>query len=136
MATGRAVVLDRPLGSFSIREFPVPRPEPGTVLLRMALSGCCATDAHTYLGQWQAAVFPVLLGHENVGRVVATGAGGARDFLGRELEPGDLVFARWAGVASATSAERSSNRAAAAIARSVTAACRSRSAADSPSTYI
>ena len=95
MATGRAVVLDRPLGSFSVQEFPLPQPEPGTVLLRMELSGCCATDAHTYLGEWKTAVFPVLLGHENVGRVEATGAGGARDFLGRELESGDLVFARW-----------------------------------------
>ena len=95
MATGRAVVLDRPLGSFSVQEFPLPQPAPGTVLLRMGLSGCCATDAHTYLGEWKTAVFPVLLGHENVGRVEATGAGGARDFLGRELESGDLVFARW-----------------------------------------
>ena len=95
MATGRAVVLDRPLGSFSVQEFPLPQTEPGTVLLRMELSGCCATDAHTYLGEWKTAVFPVLLGHENVGRVEATGAGGQRDFLGRELEPGDLVFARW-----------------------------------------
>lgn len=95
MTTARAVVLDKPLGTFQVEEFPVPTPAPGTVLLRMELSGCCATDAHTYLGQWQNAVFPVLLGHENVGRVEATGPGGQQDFLGHDLQAGDRVFARW-----------------------------------------
>ena len=95
MPRGRAVVLDRPLGTFSIEEFPVPDPAPGTVLLSMELCGCCATDAHTYLGQWKNARFPALLGHENVGSVHALGAGGQRDYLGRELQPGDRVFARW-----------------------------------------
>jgi L-iditol 2-dehydrogenase len=95
VTTARAVVLDKPLGTFTVEDFPVPDPAPGTVLLRMELSGCCATDAHTYLGQWQHAVFPVLLGHENVGRVEATGPGGQQDFLGHELQPGDRVFARW-----------------------------------------
>ena len=95
MAHGRAVVLDRPLGTFSVQEFPVPEPAPETVLLRMELCGCCATDAHTYLGQWKNATFPALLGHENVGSVVQVGAGGQRDYLGRDLRPGDRVFARW-----------------------------------------
>ncbi|MDQ6670468.1 MAG: alcohol dehydrogenase catalytic domain-containing protein [Chloroflexota bacterium] len=95
MSTARAVVLDKPHGTFSVQEFPVPELAPGTVLLRMELSGCCATDAHTYLGQWKNVVFPALLGHENVGTVVATGPGGQRDYLGHELQPGDRVFARW-----------------------------------------
>ncbi len=95
MPTARAVVLDKPLGTFSVHEFPLPDLAPGTVLLRMELSGCCATDAHTYLGQWKNVVFPALLGHENVGTVVATGQGGQRDYLGYELQPGDRVFARW-----------------------------------------
>jgi L-iditol 2-dehydrogenase len=95
VSKARAVLLDKPLGSFSVQDFPAPDPAPGTVLLRMELSGCCATDAHTYLGQWKNVVFPAFLGHENVGTVVATGAGGQRDYLGRELKPGDRVFARW-----------------------------------------
>ena len=53
------------------------------------------TDLHTYLGQWKNAVFPVMLGHENVGLVESTGSGGQTDFLGRELKSGDRVFARW-----------------------------------------
>ena len=99
MATGKAAVLDRPLGTFTVEEFPVPEPAPGTVLLRMELAGCCATDAHTYLGQWKAVEFPVIMGHENVGIVEAIGPGGKEDFLGRELKVGDRVFARggWCG---------------------------------------
>lgn len=93
MATGKAVVLDRPQGTFRIEEFSVPQLEPGTVLLRQELAGCCATDAHTYLGQWKAD-FPVVMGHENVGVVEAIGAGGAVDFVGRELRVGDRIIAR------------------------------------------
>ena len=93
MATGKAAVLDRPMGTFHLEEFRVPDPAPGTVLLRQELAGCCATDAHTYLGQWPAD-FPVILGHENVGIVEAIGSGGALDFLGREVRVGDRVIAR------------------------------------------
>jgi threonine dehydrogenase-like Zn-dependent dehydrogenase len=93
MATGKAAVLDKPLGTFRLEEFRVPDPEPGTVLLRQELAGCCATDAHTYLGQWPAD-FPVIMGHENVGTVEAIGAGGAMDFLGRQLRVGDRIIAR------------------------------------------
>lgn len=99
MATGKAAVLDRPMGTFSVDEFRVPELAPGTVLLRMELAGCCATDAHAYLGQWTAVEFPVVMGHENVGIVEAIAPGGKQDFLGRELKAGDRVFARggWCG---------------------------------------
>lgn len=93
MATGKAAVLDQPMGTFRVEEFQVPDPEPGTVLLRQELAGCCATDAHTYLGQWQAE-FPVIMGHENVGVIEAIGAGGAVDYLGRNLRVGDRIIAR------------------------------------------
>ncbi len=93
MATGKAAVLDQPMGTFHIEEFTVPDLAPGTVLLRQELAGCCATDAHTYLGQWPAD-FPVIMGHENVGVVEAIGSGGALDFAGRKLRVGDRVIAR------------------------------------------
>lgn len=93
MATGKVAVLDKPLGTFSIEELRIPDPAPGTILLRQELAGCCATDAHTYLGQWPA-VFPVIMGHENVGIVEAIGAGGAVDFFGQALQVGDRIIAR------------------------------------------
>jgi threonine dehydrogenase-like Zn-dependent dehydrogenase len=93
MTTGKAAVLDQPRGTFRLEEFQVPDLEPGTVLLRQELAGCCATDAHTYLGQWPAE-FPVIMGHENVGIIEAIGPGGAVDFLGRDVRVGDRVIAR------------------------------------------
>ena len=93
MARGKAAVLDRPMGTFTVEEFEVPEPAPGTVLLRMELAGCCATDAHAYFGWWETP-FPVILGHENVGVVEAIGAGGRQDYLGRDLNVGDRVIAR------------------------------------------
>lgn len=93
MSQARAAILDKPLGSFTVEAFPVPDPAPGTVLIRQELAGCCATDAHAYLGQWPTE-FPVILGHENIGLVAAVGPGGKRDHLGRELRVGDRVMAR------------------------------------------
>jgi threonine dehydrogenase-like Zn-dependent dehydrogenase len=95
MATGKVAVLDKPLGTFSVEELRLPEVAPGTVRLRQELAGCCATDAHTYLGQWPAD-FPVIMGHENVGIVEAIGSGGALDFFGRPLRLGDRVIARTA----------------------------------------
>lgn len=130
----RAVVLDKPMGTFSVQQFPLPEPAAGTVLLRMELSGCCATDAHTYLGQWKNVVFPALLGHENVGTVVATGPGGQRDYLGHDLQPGDRVSHAGVGAASATSVARCSSRGGVGIGPRPAVPRRSRFLADSPST--
>jgi threonine dehydrogenase-like Zn-dependent dehydrogenase len=98
MARARAAVLDRVQGTFTVQEFDIPEPAPGTVLIRQELAGCCATDAHAYLGQWPTE-FPVIMGHENVGVVAALGPGGRQDHLGRELKVGDRVMARtgWCG---------------------------------------
>jgi NADPH:quinone reductase-like Zn-dependent oxidoreductase len=85
MANGRFVVLDAPRGTFSIQDAALPDPAPGTLRLRMQPSGCCATDAHAYLGQFPSC-FPILLGHENVGALEAVGPGDARDYLGLPLE--------------------------------------------------
>ena len=60
--TGRAVVAcDK---DFEIREYPVPEPEPNTMLLRQELAGICGTDLHNWQNGFQQ---EVLLGHENVG---------------------------------------------------------------------
>ena len=46
---------------FEIREYPVPDPEPGKVLLRQELAGICGTDLHN----WQNGIRgEMVLGHE------------------------------------------------------------------------
>lgn len=88
--TGRAVVM---VGKeFQIREYEVPEPAPGTILLRQELSGICGTDLHNW--EYQRLEGDILLGHENVGLVERLGQGVDRDYLGQPLTPGDrVVFA-------------------------------------------
>src|SRR5438477_371771 len=88
--TGRAVVM---VGKeFQIREYEVPEPAPGTLLLRQELSGICGTDLHNW--EYQRLTGDILLGHENVGVVEKLGQGVEKDYLGQPIKPGDrLVFA-------------------------------------------
>ena len=84
-------------GRYELREFPLPEPDPGCVLVKMELSGICGTDKHTYQGfvtQYgeRKLEFPLIQGHENVGTIAAIG--GPReyaDFEGIPLKVGDRV---------------------------------------------
>ncbi len=78
-------------GHFAVQQYPVPAVEPGAILVRMELSGICATDGHVLQGHWPNLKYPVVLGHENVGVVEALGTGVTGDFLGNELAVGDRV---------------------------------------------
>jgi len=88
-------------GHYELREYPLPDPAPGCVLIKMEVSGICGTDKHTYqgyTGQYggngtpRQIPFPIIQGHENVGTIAAIG--GDRpytDFEGVALKPGDRV---------------------------------------------
>ena len=89
--TGRIAVLTEPGGRFIIEEHPLPEPAPGTVLLKVELAGICGTDAHIYRGHGDPSLFPLVLGHENVGRIVALGEGVERDFMGNPIRVGDRI---------------------------------------------
>jgi threonine dehydrogenase-like Zn-dependent dehydrogenase len=84
-------------GRYEIREYPLPEPGPGCVLVKMELSGICGTDKHTFQGYTtqyggKKIEFPLIQGHENVGRVAAIGGEGKyKDFEGEELKVGDRV---------------------------------------------
>jgi threonine dehydrogenase-like Zn-dependent dehydrogenase len=89
-------------GHYEIREYPLPDPAPGCVLVKMEVSGICGTDKHTYqgyVGQYGSAgaarpvPFPIIQGHENVGTIAAIGGDGAySDFEGVPLRVGDRVI--------------------------------------------
>jgi threonine dehydrogenase-like Zn-dependent dehydrogenase len=91
-----AATLVQP-GRYELREYPLPEPEPGCVLVKMEMSGICGTDKHTYQGyttQYGARKleFPIIQGHENVGTVAAIGGSGEfTDFEGLSLHVGDRV---------------------------------------------
>jgi threonine dehydrogenase-like Zn-dependent dehydrogenase len=91
-----AATLVKP-GQYEIREYPLPEPAPGCVLVRMEMSGICGTDKHTYQGfttQYggRKLEFPIIQGHENVGTIAAIGGNGEfTDFEGLPLRVGDRV---------------------------------------------
>ena len=98
MSMVRAAVTERP-GRISLREFALPEPEPGAVLMQVRYSGICGTDKHTFRGESKQyagtphereLTYPLICGHENVGIVAATG-GTVLDSEGRALQPGDRI---------------------------------------------
>src|ERR1700751_3265387 len=89
-----AAILVKP-GQYELREYPLPEPGPGCVLVKMEMSGICGTDKHTFQGyvtQYgdRKLEFPIIQGHENVGTIAAIGGDGwYADFEGVALKVGD-----------------------------------------------
>src|SRR5215213_3331782 len=68
-----------------------PRPGPGQVLLRVRACGVCRTDLHVLDGELPDPKLPLVLGHQVVGEVVASGEGAER------FSPGARVGVPWLG---------------------------------------
>ena len=93
---GQASVLVKPhqLETWSV---PVVDPEPGGALVSIVLGGVCGSDVHILTGEAGEMPFPIILGHEGVGRVEKLGAGVATDYAGAPVKTGDLVY--WSPIA-------------------------------------
>ena len=82
----RAAVAFSPNQPLQIVEIDVEMPRKGEVLIRNTHTGVCHTDAFTLSGSDPEGVFPVVLGHEGAGVVVAVGEGVS------SVKPGDHVI--------------------------------------------
>lgn len=69
----RAIRLSAP-GQAGLHRIAVPEPGPGEVLVEIDACGVCGSDVHLVDGT-TTAVYPVTLGHEAAGRIVASGPG-------------------------------------------------------------
>ncbi|MEO8683224.1 MAG: alcohol dehydrogenase AdhP [Devosia sp.] len=59
-----------------LREWDIPTPGPGQILVKTEACGVCHTDLHAANGDWPAKpTVPFIPGHEGIGIVVALGAG-------------------------------------------------------------
>lgn len=85
--TGRAVIAHGQ--TFEVREYPVPHPTPGALLVRQEMAGICGTDLHMWQNQIPG---EMVLGHENVGIVEALGKDVTTDYVGNPLREGDRVI--------------------------------------------
>jgi len=84
---------------FEIREYPVPDPEPGAILGKVAMANVCGSDLHYWRGELDyvkmGRPLPLNTGHEHVGRVAKLGSGVTTDSAGRPLAVGDRVAYRF-----------------------------------------
>ena len=67
----RAAVLRGPR-EMSIESVPVPQLAADEVLVKVEANGLCGSDVHCYTGE-RVLEYPMVLGHEIVGHIVATG---------------------------------------------------------------
>ena len=78
-----------------VREFDVPEPEPGAIVVKIDRATICGTDHHVHMGLLQpVSKTPAILGHEMVGIIEKLGAGREVDVAGAPLATGDRVI--WA----------------------------------------
>jgi len=87
----RAMVLDAARMPLRHAEVPAPEPGPGQVRIRVHVCGLCRTDLHVLDGELTKPKLPLILGHQIVGEIVATGTGVD------DLRTGERVGVPWLG---------------------------------------
>jgi threonine dehydrogenase-like Zn-dependent dehydrogenase len=96
MSTARAAVLVEP-HKVETWDVPIVDPGPGEVLVSVVVGGVCGSDVHIKTGDAGVMPFPIILGHEGVGRIEKLGEGVTADFASVPVNEGDLVC--WAPIA-------------------------------------
>ncbi len=78
-----------------IREYEIPDPQHGEVIVQCVRANICGSDIHMFKGEAFSAFgglfYPIVLGHEFVGRVYKLGKGVKTDSLGNPVYEGSLV---------------------------------------------
>jgi D-arabinose 1-dehydrogenase-like Zn-dependent alcohol dehydrogenase len=76
-----AAVMTAP-GKFDVRQYPYPEVDDFTLVIKLEMCGICGTDKHTFRGETvqfagtpaeSHTPFPIIPGHEIVGRVAEIG---------------------------------------------------------------
>ncbi len=96
---GRAAVYKAFGQPMEIKEYPVPEPEPGAILIKVRRANICGSDLHMWRGDLNltalGAPLPAILGHEMTGTVAKLGEGVLTDSAGQPLAVGDRVVYRY-----------------------------------------
>ena len=91
---GKVSVFKEPKKPLEIKEYEVPEPKKGQILLKVLRANVCGSDLHMWSGEAFRGVgffYPLVLGHEMVGRIVALGEGVKEDSAGNPVKEGDVV---------------------------------------------
>ncbi|MDZ7373482.1 MAG: zinc-dependent alcohol dehydrogenase family protein [candidate division KSB1 bacterium] len=89
MLLHRITTLPSDSSPLSLEEIPTPKPGPGEILIRITRCGVCHTELDEIEGRTPPPRFPVVPGHQVVGRVAALGANV------RRFSCGDRVGVAW-----------------------------------------
>src|SRR5919202_7096604 len=89
---GRIAILKGVRGPWDFRRFPLPDPEPGAILVKIAYANVCGSDLHWWRGENVIPPEGRPLGHEMCGRIVALGQGVETDSRGQPLAEGDRII--------------------------------------------
>ena len=96
---GRAAVYTEFGKPMEIREYPVPEPEPGAILIKVSRANICGSDLHMWRGDLNlsavGAPLPAIIGHEMMGTVAKLGEGVTTDSASQPLAVGDRVVQRY-----------------------------------------
>ena len=98
--TGLVAVFRGTRLPFELREFPVPEPGPGTILVKVAMANVCGSDLHIWRGEYDISggepqPFSRSMGHEMMGTVAGLGDGVQHDSSGAPLALGDRIVYRY-----------------------------------------
>lgn len=74
---------------WEIRDVAEPTPAPGQVLIEISACGMCGAEVQIHHGHFPGLKFPLVAGHEPIGKIVALGAGVTN------LRVGDRVGVSW-----------------------------------------
>ncbi len=88
---GISAILEKPFGEFLLKEYPIPNPASGTLIIKVELCGICGADVQIFQGLHHHVNFPIALGHEICGEIVAVGDGKESDFTGKSIAIGDRI---------------------------------------------
>jgi len=95
---GRAAIYKGLGHPMEIKEYPLPKPEPGAILIKVTMANICGSDIHIWRGDIDIAALgaplPMILGHEMTGTVAGLGNGISADSAGQPLAVGDRVAHR------------------------------------------
>ena len=80
-----AMVLPARGARLTSLERPDPTPGPGQVRVKVSACGVCRTDLHVVDGELPDIPYPIIPGHEVVGRVDALGAGVSDPAIGMRV---------------------------------------------------
>ena len=93
--SGRVVVITEYGKPFEIRDYDLPDPEPGAIVLKITQAGICGSDLHIWRGDQVNQPLPPTgrcMGHEGSGVVYKLGEGVTTDTLGAPIGEGDRLM--------------------------------------------